>query len=675
MNRSLERFLLTAAAGLLLATSRLSAAGTTAADFLKVGAGVRPAGMAGAFVAVSDETSGMLANPAGLAFLSSPEIQTAYGMWLADTYYGFAGYAHPTFSGTYGLGLQYFSAPATDRIVNGVRNGSFSYYDAAATAHYSFRLGEHAGFGLNCRGIQSSIDTDQKTAFTGDAGLMLRTPEEGFSFGVAGQNLFGALGDDKLPACYRAGMAFKVSMPEQLTDVLLSLEAGQEGGGPLYYAAGLEHWGAGVLGLRAGYRYIADEKQRQSMNVLEPWSAGLSLRIKSLAIDYAYKPFAELGQTHRISLSWRLFGFGQRWRSVAAELKAEPAVFSPNNDGAKDSVFLVPGAREIKNVRSWELDVRVGTATVVYQAAGKDALPKILTWEGQTIGGGIAAEGEYTCLLTVEGAGRKRGISQPQPLTVDYTLPKASLELSNTVISPNNDGLEDGVTFYVSAGDPVGIDQWQLSIFNERKKTVKIFKSTQSAPVDIYWNGEDDYYGSVVPNADYEVRLTAIDNAGNRTKVSRALSVNVPPRVEVREVIKEVVKEVAVKQEVRGLVVNLSSQVLFAVGKSALKPAAFRALDEVVNLLQSYPENKVLIEGYTDSTGSRQRNIAISSERAWAVYSYLAKHGVDVKRLTPKGFGPDNPIASNRTASGRSQNRRVSIIILKNAPAPDALPH
>lgn len=648
----------------------LHAAGTTAADFLKVGAGVRPAGMSNAFVAVADETSGMLSNPAGLAFILSPEIQTSYGMWLADTYYGFAGYTHPTISGTYGLGLQYFSAPATDRIVNGVKDGSFAYYDAAATAHYSFKIGENAAFGLNCRGLQSKIDADQKSAFTGDAGLMLRTLEEGFSFGIAGQNLFGAFGDDKLPACYRAGMAFKASLPEQMTDVLLSLEAGQEGGGPLYYAAGLEHWGAGVLGLRAGYRYIADEKQRASMNALEPWSAGLSLRIKSLSIDYAYKPFAELGATHRISLSWRLLGFRQVWRTVAAELKAEPEIFSPNNDGAKDSVFFVPGAPEIKNVRSWELDVRVGTSTVVYQATGKDALPKILTWEGQTIGGGTAPAGTYSCIFTAEGDGRKRGVSPARAITADFTLPKAALELSNTVISPNNDGLEDGVTFYVSVGDPVGIDQWQLSILNARKKTVKVFKSTQSVPVDIYWNGEDDYYGSVVPNADYEARLSVIDNAGNRAKVSRTLTVNVPPRVEVREVIKEVVKEVAVKQDSRGLVVNLSSQVLFAVGKSALKPVAFRSLDEVVNLLQTYPENKVLIEGYTDATGSRQRNIAISSERAWAVYSYLAKHGVDGKRLTPKGYGPDNPIASNHTASGRGQNRRVSIIILKNEPAP-----
>ena len=122
---------------------------------------------------------------------------------------------------------------------------------------------------------------------------------------------------------------------------------------------------------------------------------------------------------------------------------------------------------------------------------------------------------------------------------------------------------------------------------------------------------------------------------------------------------------IVVIQENRGLVVNLSSQVLFGAGKAVLKPEASSALDEVVNLLQTYPENDVLIEGHSDSTGSKKKNQELSSARAWSVYSYLVKKGIAAARLKPKGYGPDRPVASNRTVSGRERNRRVEIIILK----------
>ncbi|MHB9155733.1 MAG: PorV/PorQ family protein [Endomicrobiales bacterium] len=635
--------------------------GTTGADFLKIGAGARPAALADAFSAVADETSALFYNPAGLAFAFSPELQTMYSLWLGDLSYGYLGYSHPTPSGTWGLGFQYLSSPATPRITEGVKSGEFTYYDGAASLAYGARLGETTALGVTLRSIQSRIADSQASAFTGDAGFLYRTLEEGFSFGLSGQNLYGELSGEKLPATYRAGMAFKASLPQHFSDLLFTLEAGQTGTAPVYYAAGLEHLGAGVLALRAGYKYVPDEKQRQSMGPLAPWRAGIGLRIKSLALDYAYQPFEALGVTHRLSLSWRMFGWQAKWRMVPAQVKADPVLFSPNKDSAKDSVFFMPQAAQIKDVKNWELLIQDIGHKTVKKFSGKDMLPKILSWEGQTDSGEYVTEGKYYCSFTAEGDGRKRAQSDPGEITADLTPPAASLQVSNPSIAPGVPDLENMATFYVSVSDVYGVDQWQLTLLNEKKKNVKVFKSTASVPVEILWDGADDFYGSIVPNGEYEARLTAWDAAGNRTRVSQKIRVYVPPKVE----IKEVIKEIEVKQETRGLVVNLSSQVMFGVGKTELRPEAFKALDEVVNLLQTYPENEVLIEGHTDSQGGRQKNTDLSSARAWSVYSYIVKKGVAPARLKPKGYGPDKPVTSNRTAWGRAQNRRVEIIILK----------
>ena len=89
-------------------------------------------------------------------------------------------------------------------------------------------------------------------------------------------------------------------------------------------------------------------------------------------------------------------------------------------------------------------------------------------------------------------------------------------------------------------------------------------------------------------------------------------------------------------------------------------------LNEVVKLMQEYPDNNILIEGHTDSYGSDAYNKRLSEKRAQSVYDMLvSKYSVDSKRLSAIGYGEEKPMADNKTAAGREQNRRVEIIILK----------
>jgi outer membrane protein OmpA-like peptidoglycan-associated protein len=122
-----------------------------------------------------------------------------------------------------------------------------------------------------------------------------------------------------------------------------------------------------------------------------------------------------------------------------------------------------------------------------------------------------------------------------------------------------------------------------------------------------------------------------------------------------------------VQDVARGTVITLSGGVLFESGKAELLPGAQDQLSRVAAFIKNSPR-PVVIEGYTDSRGSSSTNQALSERRARAVSDYLTSQGVPADRIRAVGKGASSPIASNATASGRSQNRRVEIV-LERGPA------
>jgi outer membrane protein OmpA-like peptidoglycan-associated protein len=112
----------------------------------------------------------------------------------------------------------------------------------------------------------------------------------------------------------------------------------------------------------------------------------------------------------------------------------------------------------------------------------------------------------------------------------------------------------------------------------------------------------------------------------------------------------------------RGLIVNMSD-VLFDTGKYTLKPGAREKLAKVAGILLAYPGLKVQVEGYTDSTGTPEFNQRLSEQRSMTVRDYLVAQGINLNNVTAQGFGQNDPVASNSTASGRQQNRRVQMVV------------
>ena len=105
----------------------------------------------------------------------------------------------------------------------------------------------------------------------------------------------------------------------------------------------------------------------------------------------------------------------------------------------------------------------------------------------------------------------------------------------------------------------------------------------------------------------------------------------------------------------------MPGNITFATDSSAIAPSFYAPLNNLAGSFKQFNENTIEIVGYTDSTGSRQHNMDLSLQRAQAVSTYLSSQGVDAARLSVRGAGPDQPIASNADANGRAQNRRVEV--------------
>lgn len=111
------------------------------------------------------------------------------------------------------------------------------------------------------------------------------------------------------------------------------------------------------------------------------------------------------------------------------------------------------------------------------------------------------------------------------------------------------------------------------------------------------------------------------------------------------------------------LSVVMPESILFATDSSTVSSAAARNLYAVAQNLQQYPNSRIEVIGHTDSTGSASYNQSLSQRRASAVSQLLVQGGVASGRISTRGMGESQPIASNDTSAGRAQNRRVEIII------------
>ncbi|WP_152225714.1 OmpA family protein [Pseudomonas sp. SCB32] len=131
-------------------------------------------------------------------------------------------------------------------------------------------------------------------------------------------------------------------------------------------------------------------------------------------------------------------------------------------------------------------------------------------------------------------------------------------------------------------------------------------------------------------------------------------------------------QEAKLRQQMQGTGVQVERQgddiklimpgnITFATDSANIAQSFYTPLNNLAGSFKEFNQNSIEIVGYTDSTGSRQHNMDLSQRRAQSVAAYLTSQGVDASRVSTRGMGPDQPVASNADANGRAQNRRVEV--------------
>lgn len=132
------------------------------------------------------------------------------------------------------------------------------------------------------------------------------------------------------------------------------------------------------------------------------------------------------------------------------------------------------------------------------------------------------------------------------------------------------------------------------------------------------------------------------------------------------EEIKNEVPGAKVERVGEGIVVEFNSQILFGFDKADLSGEAKSNLNELVTILNKYPDTNIEIQGHTDNSGTDNYNEGLSDRRASSVATYLRANNISSSRVTTKGYGESAPKYSNDTEDGRAKNRRVEFLITAN---------
>ena len=317
MNRQLQttKYSSLIACLFLLVPAMLSGAGNSPGlDFLKIGVGARPAGMGEAFCAAADDASAIYWNPSGLGRLADKEITFMYNKWFEDMNYSFLAYAHPlennsgTVAGAY-YSLNTGSIRQYDN--NDVLTGSFENTSRMFVLSYAREI--KAGFtaGVSLKSIQDKIYDRTANAGACDIGLLYRAGNA--DFGLSIQNIGTGIRyiteSFPLPGNVRFGVSLKDFRTAGLN---LSADANLAQQEEKEFSLGAEYAAYKGFSLRAGY-YSGENNAGSGARF------GLGYVFGDTSIDYAFVPYDALGDTYRISLTWKF-----RKKPVAPAVVQQP---------------------------------------------------------------------------------------------------------------------------------------------------------------------------------------------------------------------------------------------------------------------------------------------------------------------------------------------------------------
>ncbi len=294
---------------LLLSSSTLWAAnknaGTSGAQFLKIGAGARPTAMGDAFVGVADDVNAVYFNPAGLGSIDRAEVTAMHTNYFQDMNYDFGAFAIPTSRGAIGISAATLKIDGFEkRDVNEASQGSFESLDAAYALSYGRKLNDALSLGFTARYISQELDTEKASALSGDIGLLHHFAKAPVSVGLAlrhmGQEIKFDQEGDPQPFVVDAGIGGTLFKDK----LLLAFNVKKPRDNDMQFGLGSE-WRQRMgddfkIALRAGYNSTNTDAQ-DATGV----SFGGGLGFKNFEFDMAWVPFGDLGNTMRYSVRVR----------------------------------------------------------------------------------------------------------------------------------------------------------------------------------------------------------------------------------------------------------------------------------------------------------------------------------------------------------------------------------
>ncbi|HVA66516.1 MAG TPA: FlgD immunoglobulin-like domain containing protein [Elusimicrobiota bacterium] len=364
--------------------------------------------------------------------------------------------------------------------------------------------------------------------------------------------------------------------------------------------------------------------------------------------------------------------------------KAAPILFAPK--GTINQTNFALSYKDASPVGTWTLNIKNDKGRVVRAFSGSGSIPAQLPWRGKDTAGKIVPDGSYTYNLSVADSVGNKSVLPDQIVRVVDAPPQLTLSVQPAIFAPNADTSNDRAFFSDTARSAANIASWGLSVADAENNSVVWKTSGQGyPPAQIIWDGTNGKHAPF-PDGKYNATFSATDEVGNEG-LSPAASViinSAKPQLVVsaeEETVPSLMPEIQTEETSRGIVIPLAAEVLFETGKAQLKPEAYATLDEAAAVLRKYDGRRILIEGYTDNVPIHNQqfpsNLSLSRARAKAVRDYFVdKARLNGSRMSSAGYGDARPVASNDTADGRRQNRRVEIIIAKegaaDATAPEA---
>lgn len=186
--------------------------------------------------------------------------------------------------------------------------------------------------------------------------------------------------------------------------------------------------------------------------------------------------------------------------------------FSPNGDGVKDSMELIPSVPIQSGILSWDLVIQREGGLEVRRYSGSESIPEKLEYDGRDSSGKIVPEGEYLATLMVKYQNGNIPKETSPRFHVDLTPPRASVSLEYSIFSPNGDGKKDLMVFFQESTPE---DFWNAMVTDEEGNIVRNYTWLKQVDRRVTWDGHNSG-GKLLPDGSYTYKITAEDRAGNR---------------------------------------------------------------------------------------------------------------------------------------------------------------